>query len=89
MIIVMYPLVHGFIGDIHLRIEYPQETKAIFAKIFNLKVHNLLIAHSVIIKRELTIRKHELAIILLASLDSPRGIHEDDVEVADTFSHEF
>ena len=53
------PLIHAIISNVHLGVEYPQETKAFGREILYGYVHYFLVTHRAILQVELIIGKHE------------------------------
>lgn len=53
------PLVHALIADMHLGIQYPQETEAFGCQVLDRNVYDFLVAHSRILEIEFVIGKHK------------------------------
>ena len=82
------PLLAHLVGEVELRVEDPDEYEPLLGEPLDSEVHDLLVAHGVVVEVELGVRKHEGRVISLAALDSPGRVHQDDVEVSELFDEE-
>ena len=74
------PLVHNLETLPKLGVEDPQEDEAVVGQLLNLDVGDVAVAHGVVLQAELAVGEHELRVILLGTLDPPRGVDQHHVE---------
>lgn len=82
------PFAGHFVSNVELGVKDPKEEEAFFAEFFDLNVHDFLVAHGVVVEGKLAVGEHEGGVVLLATLDAPGRVEENDVEAAHLFDQE-
>lgn len=80
------PFLNHFVGHIKLCIKNPDKNEPFFGQSFNSQIHDFLVAHSIIIKVKFRVGEHKSWIIPLASLNSPRWIHKNNIKMSKFFN---
>lgn len=83
------PCLHNLNRRVHLRVQNPQENKPLIRNQVQGDSSNLRIPHRIILQRKLTIREHELRVILLCALNPPWRVDDQHIELAHLRNKQF
>jgi hypothetical protein len=67
---------------VHLRVEDPKEAEALPRELLDRNIHDLRIAHRVVVQVELVVRKHKARVVPLSTLDPPGRVDLHNLKLA-------
>lgn len=82
------PLIQTLIANLDVAVENPEKAEASFLQLLDLQVHDLPVAHCVIIEGPVIIGEHETCILPLRSFYSPWRVYHYEVETPEVLRQE-